>query len=109
MTYERRGCTKKGVEPKKHGIVYVEGKKPKSVRNEPELGVQPIKVKMDVPGEQLAPESRVNYSKLITVEHNVKVFFVGHVSKHDFDTVVRPAIDKCWGERITDVARERKR
>lgn len=50
-------------------------------------------------GEKLAKESRVNYSKLVTIEHNIKVFFIGAVSPTDSD-LVSDAVNKCWEEKI---------
>lgn len=41
---------------------------------EPKLGFAPVRVDMTEDGEKLSKESRVNYSKLVTIEHNVKVF-----------------------------------
>ena len=55
-------------------------------------------MKMEVPDEKLAKESRVNYSKLVTVEHNVKVFFIGHIISDDV-TIISDAVDKCWLEK----------
>lgn len=53
-------------------------------------------MKFTADGEKLAPASRVNYSKLITIEHNCKVFFIGYIHKRDFD-IVTEAVDDCWG------------
>ncbi|KAK3359358.1 hypothetical protein B0T25DRAFT_95783 [Lasiosphaeria hispida] len=93
LTYERRGCTKKGVKPQKHGIVYSEGARPSPMRNEPSMGFPPVRLRNDDLTERLAKESRVNYAKLVTIEHNVKVFFIGSIV--DFD-IVNEAVDKCW-------------
>lgn len=49
-------------------------------------------------GEKLSKESRVNYSKLVTVEHNVKVFFIGTVVASDWDTV-QEAVNECWVQK----------
>ncbi|KAI0889582.1 uncharacterized protein GGS22DRAFT_148648 [Annulohypoxylon maeteangense] len=100
LTYERRGCTKTGVNPKTHGIVYsVSGnpgeREPRLLKGEPELGFPPIKVDGYKDDEPLPKESRVNYAKLITIEHNVKVFFIGFIPKLDFDKVIR-ATNECW-------------
>lgn len=40
-----------------------------------------IRIEMDYPSEKLDPLSRMNYAKLYTVEHNVKVFFIGRIAK----------------------------
>ncbi len=100
LTYELRGCTKRGVKPKHHGIAYDTRKKPRAVAGEPELGFAPIGIEVDNLGESLAIESRVNYSKLVTVEHNVEVHFLGHVVERDFEKIVRPAVDKCWSRKV---------
>ncbi|KAB5551009.1 hypothetical protein GE09DRAFT_1124526 [Coniochaeta sp. 2T2.1] len=52
------------------------------------------------PGERLAKESRVNYSRLITVDHKVRVFFMGRIDGADFTNIVAKAVDKCWGEKV---------
>ncbi|KAH8905278.1 hypothetical protein BR93DRAFT_929533 [Coniochaeta sp. PMI_546] len=51
-------------------------------------------------GEKLAKESRVNYSKLVTIEHNTKLFFIGHIADKDFVDIVMEAVDKCWSEKV---------
>ncbi|KAI1205861.1 uncharacterized protein F4807DRAFT_464323 [Annulohypoxylon truncatum] len=101
LTYERRGCTKPGVNPKTHGIVYsvsgnsIEREPTRKLKGEPELGFPPIKVDGYKNDEPLPKESRVNYAKLITIEHNVKVFFIGFVPLLDFGKVVHATIE-CW-------------
>ncbi|KAK3940779.1 hypothetical protein QBC46DRAFT_118380 [Diplogelasinospora grovesii] len=106
LTYERRGCTKRGVKPRKHGIVYHLGGRPRMLENEPELGFVPVRLELDYQSEKLAKESRVNYSKLVTVEHNVKVFFIGRIVSADYPIVVA-AVDKCWGEKIREQTQQR--
>ncbi|KAI1173714.1 hypothetical protein F4777DRAFT_556948 [Nemania sp. FL0916] len=99
LTYERKGCLKKGVKANKHGIIYAEGHKPKPLKGEPPLGFKPVQLTVTAEGESLARESRVNYSKLVTIEHNVKVFFIGYISNPDFGTVGY-AVDKCWSDKM---------
>lgn len=98
LTYERRGCGKKGVRPNKHGIVFEEGQKPRLLRGEPELGFKPVQLNIYAEGEKVAKESRVNYSKLVTIEHNFKVFFIGHIPYPDFEKV-QYAVNKCWEDK----------
>ncbi|KAK0613730.1 hypothetical protein B0T14DRAFT_438639, partial [Immersiella caudata] len=98
LTYERRACTKRGVKPNKHGIVYMLGSKPTMLRNEPSLGFRPVRMEPDLPTEKLAAESRVNYSKLFSVEHNAKVNFIGRIVAEDM-RIVSDAVDKCWASR----------
>lgn len=49
-------------------------------------------------GEKLARESRVNYSKLVSVEHNFLVFFIGRVHRNDWQ-IVLDAVDYCWAQK----------
>ncbi|KAL2888194.1 hypothetical protein HOO65_040531 [Ceratocystis lukuohia] len=95
LTYGGRGCQKSGVKPDRHGIVVQCGKKAKPAAGEPTLGFPPIRVQIRAHGERLTRESRINYSKLVTVEHNVKVFFVGSILAEDAD-LLQDAVNQCW-------------
>ncbi|KAI0157329.1 hypothetical protein GGR57DRAFT_500947 [Xylariaceae sp. FL1272] len=108
LTYDRRGCLKKGVKESKHGIVYAMGKQPKLLKKEPALGYDPVEVEIYAEGETLARESRVNYSKLVTIEHNVKVFFMGRVNPEYLD-IVTYAVNKCWEEKTHKAFKKSKK
>lgn len=82
----------------KHGVIHERGHKARLLDGEPKLGFAPIRVEMTEEGEKLSKESRVNYSKLVTVEHNVKVFFIGSVVANDWD-LVQDAVNRCWSEK----------
>lgn len=97
-TYGSKGCKKRGIKPEKHGIITEKGIKSKRLEGEPKLGFPTVRMKMQVDGERLARESRVNYSKIVTVEHNVKVFFIGTIYGDDYDLVV-DAVNKCWDQK----------
>ncbi|KAM3497490.1 hypothetical protein MY10362_009160 [Beauveria mimosiformis] len=99
LTYGGKACKKSGVKPEKHGIVYERGQKSKKLDGEPSLGFSPVRVEMTEEGEKISRESRVNYSKLVTVEHNVKVFFIGHVYASDWQ-IVGDAVNHCWNKKI---------
>ncbi|RYO84596.1 hypothetical protein DL766_010562 [Monosporascus sp. MC13-8B] len=58
---------------------------PRPLKREPELGFEPVAVEIYADNEKLQLESRVNYSKLVTIEHNVKVFFIGKVAQQHLD------------------------
>ncbi|KAM5356417.1 hypothetical protein ACJ41O_003063 [Fusarium nematophilum] len=104
FTYGRKGCNKKGVKPDKHGIIHEVNTRAVSLSEEPRLGFAPVRVQIYEDGERISKESRVNYSKLITVEHNVKVLFIGRVTSNDFD-IVADAVNVCWESKT----RHRKR
>ena len=100
MTYLKRGCSKAGVKPRQHGIAYHAGSLPQILEGEPRLGFDPVQIEMvDAPSETLTIESRVNYSKLMTIEHNYKVFFIGRVNPQHFEEIVIPAVDACWNAK----------
>lgn len=98
LTYGGKACKKKGIKAEKHGIIYERGHKARLLDREPKLGFAPVRVEMKEEGEKLSKESRVNYSKLVTVEHNIKVFFIGSVYLNDWDTV-RDAVNYCWAKK----------
>ncbi|EHA57197.1 hypothetical protein MGG_09196 [Pyricularia oryzae 70-15] len=92
FTYGKQGCKKKGLKPHRHGMVYSGEVPPEPLKNEPQLGYDPVRVYME-PGQQdLMGESRVNYSMLCTVQHNVKALFIGFISQDELENVVQPAV-----------------
>ncbi|KAK9413524.1 putative DUF6590 domain-containing protein [Seiridium unicorne] len=97
LTYEQKGC-KKGAKPEKHGIVYQPPHKPTAMSKEPTLGMHPVRMRIYAEGEKLHKASRVNYSKLVTIEHNFKVFFIGSIYQEDLDTV-EDSVSQCWEQR----------
>ncbi|KAI1505881.1 hypothetical protein F5X99DRAFT_404432 [Biscogniauxia marginata] len=107
LTYDRRGCGKRGVKADKHGIIYSAKYRPKLLKGEPELGFEPVALNIYAEGEKLAKESRVNYSKLVTIEHNVKVFFIGSIARQHFD-IVRDAVNDCWDKKMHKASRRTK-
>lgn len=82
MTYSGQGTLKPGVKAADHAIIYMSDndrdKPPRMVRGE-NLTKDPIRVQPKTPRDKLEPVSRINYAKIYTVEHNVKVFFIGHI------------------------------
>lgn len=57
-----------------------------------------MRVEMTAEGEVLPDEARINYSKVVTVELNLKVFFVGHVYEDDW-AIVEDAFNDCWNKK----------
>ncbi|KAL1841931.1 hypothetical protein VTJ49DRAFT_6322 [Mycothermus thermophilus] len=96
LTYGRQACKKNGVKPDKHGIVHQHNKDPRRLKGEPRLGIPPVRVKLYERAEKISVESRINYSKVYSIEHNVRVFFIGSVVKSDFDDIFLPAADSCF-------------
>ncbi|KAG5987459.1 hypothetical protein E4U54_004985 [Claviceps lovelessii] len=99
LTYGGKGCNKNGVKPAKHGIIHEHGHKPRMLDGEPKLGFPAVQARITEVGERLSKESRVNYSKLVTVEHNVKVFFIGSVAPESWSQVA-DAVNDCWFQKV---------
>ncbi|KAK9422071.1 putative DUF6590 domain-containing protein [Seiridium unicorne] len=95
FTYGRKGCKKKGLKPQAHGIVYSKPGKPRKLSDEPELGFKPVAVNMYGELEKLDKASRVNYSKLTDIDHNVPVIFIGHIDPKDW-YIVSDAVNERW-------------
>jgi hypothetical protein len=74
------------------------GQKPRLLPEEPKLGRPTVRVRFHVAGESLPAALRVNYSKLVTVEHDVRVFIVGSVLDEDNESVYE-SVNACWEER----------
>ncbi|KAL4820316.1 hypothetical protein BDW67DRAFT_115689 [Aspergillus spinulosporus] len=79
-TYNGRGVAKRGVDPDKHAIVYMRGTRPTPGAGEPRMVKEPLEVAPENPDEHLDSMSRLNFSKIYTVEHNVKVLPIGRIS-----------------------------
>lgn len=65
--------------------------------NEPKLGFDPIRIET-ITGEYIAPASRVDYSKLVTVQHNVKVLFIGEILIEDWE-IVEGSVNATWNAK----------
>jgi hypothetical protein len=99
LTYQRKATTKRGVKREDHAIIYTGKKPPKELDGEHRLTLRPVQVIPKTPRDKLEKESRVNYAKIYTVEHNVKVLFIGHIapaSEHTFVT----DFDGIWAKKM---------
>lgn len=86
LTYSNQGVAKPGVKAAHHAVIYSSKRPPSKLSGEPELLNAPIQIEMVFAGDKLVPESRLNYAKVYTVEHNVKVHFIGRVHKDSIST-----------------------
>jgi hypothetical protein len=86
LTYGRQGTSKLGVKPEHHAILYTATnnthKPPSELPGEHMLPNTPIRIEPLTPRHILDSTSRLNYAKTYTVEHNVKVCFIGKVHKN---------------------------
>jgi hypothetical protein len=79
LTHGRQGTTKPGVKPEYHALIFTGATPPPLLPGEGTLGKLPIRMIPYNDTEELVPESRVNYAKPSTVEHNYKVCFIGKI------------------------------
>lgn len=86
-TYNSEGVSRKGVRKAAHAVIHT-GKKPPALSEKevPQQGEQgllqpPIRVDADDPAEKLDELSRVDFGKVYTVEHNVKVRSLGKLNR----------------------------
>lgn len=67
-------------------MIYSSRQPPPYLRGEKERGIIHPEIRMAaVPGELLDDESRVNYAKKYTIEHNFLVSFIGRIHKDSID------------------------
>ncbi|CAI7571013.1 unnamed protein product [Penicillium glandicola] len=78
-TYSGQGVGKAGIDRNKHAIIYMRGEKPRTGQAEPRMTKEPLEVDPARPDQKLDCMSRVNFGKVYTVEHNVKVLPVGKI------------------------------
>lgn len=79
LTYGGQGATKPGVRASDHGIVYPANEdRPLEAPGE-SLGKHALGVVIEEPGETLDRMSRIDYGKVYTVQHNIKVMNVGRI------------------------------
>lgn len=80
LTYYQKGLAKTGVHPEDHAPVYSGKSEPPEKREKGLMTKKAIKIDVKEPREKLDPLSRINYAKVYTIEHNVKVLFFGRVA-----------------------------
>ncbi|KIW04521.1 uncharacterized protein PV09_04276 [Verruconis gallopava] len=84
-TYQRRG-THNRPDADHHSIAYEKGTTPMLVEGE-RLTKYPIPIVLRN-GESLEPQSRINFSKIYTVENNVKVYSIGQVDQKFIEWII---------------------
>ncbi|KAK1140563.1 hypothetical protein N8T08_010200 [Aspergillus melleus] len=80
-TYSRKGVAKTGVDASKHAIIHMQGTEPQLGSGEPHMTKGPLEVAPASPDQKLDHMSRLNFGKIYTVEHNVKVLPVGKITE----------------------------
>ena len=99
-TYGGRGVANPSVLKWEHCMVYTDRHPPELLPGEaPGHGEQPMRaalqVKPSTPGDRMEDASRLNYGKMYTVEHNVRVYDFGMVRSEYI-----PILTGEWGQIV---------
>jgi len=105
QTYGNQGVAKRGVTKGHHAIIYTSKTEPTlGSGEEPNVTIgeqamlDSIRVVSEKRSDTMHPMARVNFAKIFTVEHNVKVYNFGHVHP-DWLHVLKHQFGRVW--RIT--------
>ncbi|RDL32580.1 uncharacterized protein BP5553_09036 [Venustampulla echinocandica] len=99
LTYQRQATNKLGVKREEHAMIYTGDSPPQPLPGESPLEKRPIQMIPKTPREKLDPASRINYAKYYTVEHNVKVKFIGKLAPSSYKTFVMDS-ETAWNNKI---------
>ena len=106
LTYGQRGTLKAGVHSEDHAIVYTSHDPPPLLETEQISNkFASIRIIPQSPRDKLEATSRVNYTKLYTIEYNVKVQVAGQIDedhKERFLNSVRLAHPSLFSRTIVN-------
>ncbi|KXJ92821.1 hypothetical protein Micbo1qcDRAFT_194177 [Microdochium bolleyi] len=92
FTYQGYGCLKGGSHPEFHGQAYDDRYGvPALLEGEPHVGFAAIPVTIlpdKARTERIDDVSRINFSKLYTVEHNIPVQFIGYLGPDSLEYLI---------------------
>jgi hypothetical protein len=95
-TYNGQGTTKPGVHAQDHAAAYAVGSKLKLKTGE-KMDKEPFRIKVEDSKEKIDPMTRINFSKLYTVEHNVRVMKVGRIVDDDLPRLKKYSVSCLSG------------
>ncbi|KAL3440298.1 hypothetical protein BJX65DRAFT_314913 [Aspergillus insuetus] len=78
-------------DPSKHAVIYMSDTVPEDTSDEPRMVKQPLAVEREGADATLGQQSRLNFGKIYTVEHDVKVAPVGMLSEESLARFVQYA------------------
>jgi hypothetical protein len=81
QTYRKEATTKSGASSEYHAIVYATGSELNLLPQEEFPGIGSFPIVLEDKSVTIDPSSRLNFGKVYTVEHNIKVRNVGKVEK----------------------------
>jgi hypothetical protein len=89
-----QGVYKQGIDLKAHAIIHMKGDPPKKEYLDRRLDKEPLQVTPDYQGAKLESSSLLNFGKVYTVEHNVKVRSIGQITD-----VSKPKLIHYWKQQ----------
>jgi hypothetical protein len=109
LTYGGRGLLKPGAHPEDHAVIYSSESGGPYLQDGEQIGMKAVEVKIKDQSNKLDPLSRLNYAKLFTIEHNVKVFWIGRLAKEyeqqvvtDYRCIHPPLADRPYINEYND-------
>lgn len=100
-TYGSQGVGKPGVTKSEHAIIHTGRNAPepmsseKPVRGEVGMRPEPIRVEPDDREDKLDPRSRIDFGKVHTIQHNIKVRSYGNVHERSMQALQKQ-FNLCW-------------
>jgi hypothetical protein len=97
-TYGGQGVLKNGLsndDRQKHAVIYMAGERPIHLRDEHLMNKEAIAVDPASPDQKLHDMSRLDFRRVHTVEHNVKVKDIGRVSQRSM-----PYLISYWHDEV---------
>jgi len=82
LTYSGQGTLKRGVHASDHAVIYTDKSKGPTMLPRECLTKAALRMEPENSRHKLHLASRVNYAKVYTVEHNVKVQFIGTLARN---------------------------
>ncbi|KAK5123695.1 hypothetical protein LTR85_002331 [Meristemomyces frigidus] len=108
-SYGGQGVGKSGVTKSEHAIIYTGAQAPEPLakespgRGEQPMRARPIRVVPDEPTGKLDGTSRIDFGKVHSIQHNIKVKPFGNVHPHSMDALLTQFAN-VWGHTPTTVA-----
>lgn len=99
-TYGKRGATKSGIHTAHHAALVPKGKPEYRLPGEDRL-MEALHIQVEDKTETIHPTARINFGKIYTIEHNVKVKSVGRIVPEDLHRLRhywRSVLDKEWAK-----------
>ncbi|KAK5112694.1 hypothetical protein LTR85_011205 [Meristemomyces frigidus] len=105
-TYGNRGAAARGIILSEHGIIHTGKQPPQPLpaetpsRGEKGMCRTAVRVAMNDPGGRLPPLTRINYGKVFTIQHNVKVNYLGNTLSRSTGEMVRQFREVWLGKEM---------